>query len=185
MAEWFLKKITGQNLMDKALDLAIAEENANMIIDALKPELQDIEDAELRNEPVVIKVEGSTTGSGVRLMQSKRFEETNKVIAGAHKFIDVYGIGTIIDIYIISSVNNFNVELMVDDFKWYGDTYTNLTNTSVADSYLSAYQDASTDNYVVKFSGINFVKNFNATVFASNKTFSVLRANYMQEVTYK
>jgi hypothetical protein len=237
VAEWFIKKITGQDLMDKAIDLAIAEENANLIINALRPELQDIEAAEitsreaeiasqradelqrevlalklegqnlevieaaqraadsaaraadLAREPVVIRAEGFAgtggTAGGVRLLQSKRYELNDITVNGNRVFIDVEGIGRIVDVYIVHATSNsFNVELIIDGDKWYSDSYTNLTTTSVADSYLAAYQDAMTDYYVVKFSGISFIHGFKVVISANNLTFGVLRANYLLEVTY-
>lgn len=235
MSDWLLKKLLGQDLMDKAWDLVVAEENARIIVDALRPELQDIEEAqiasreaeiaeeranaarmealalaeagreeeaiiaaqraaelaaraaELARAPVLIKAEGFTgtdgTSTGIRLLQSRRYEESNKTIAGVHKFMSVEGTGRITDIYIVhASSSTFNVELVIDGDKWYADSYTNLAINSVADSYLAAYQDAVTNYYVVKFSGISFINSFEVIVSARNLTFETLRANYDLEV---
>jgi hypothetical protein len=176
MTEWFIKKITGDDLMDKALDLAIAEENAHMIINALRPELEEISDD---RDPIVIRTEGGGTGGGMTFWQSKRFEEENITVTGSRSVFKVKGVGKLVDAYVNhASSNSFSAELMVDGHKWYADTYTNLSQKSIADSHLAVYQDADTSEYIIKFSGINFVQDLELIVGASGLTFDVLRVNY-------
>lgn len=177
MAEWFIKKITGDDLMDKAMDLVIEEEGAHMIINALRPELEEI--AEDR-DPILIKVEGGGgTGGGMTFWQSKRYEEENITVHGSRRFFEVKGVGRLVDAYVNHATSNdFSVELMVDGHKWYADSYTNLSQKSIADSHLAVYQDADTDEYIVKFSDINFIQGVEVIVGASDLTFDVLRVNY-------
>lgn len=176
MTEWFIKKITGDDLMDKALDLAIAEENAHMIINALRPELEEISDD---RDPIVIRTEGGGTGGAMTFWQSKRFEEENTTVVSSRKFFDVKGVGRIVDAYINHATSNaFSAELMVDGHKWYSDTYTNLAQKSVADSHLAVYREADTNEYFIKFSNINFIESVEIIIGASNLTFDVLRVNY-------
>jgi hypothetical protein len=178
MAEWFIKKITGQDLIDKAFELAMAEETANLIVNALKPELQDIENVAKTQEPIIIKAESSGTGTG-QYWQSKRYSEENITVKGSRSFFKVSGVGKIVDAFVNHATsNNFSVELMVDGEKWYSGYYSDLEQTSVADSHLAVYNDLDTGEYFVKFSDINFIQSVEIIVGAGNLTFDVLRVNY-------
>ena len=178
MAEWFFKKITGQDLMDKAWDLVVAEENANMIINALRPELEEISDD---HEPIVIRAEGGGT-SGLALWQSKRFIEEARTIKGSYRFFNVVGVGRIIDGFVSSNSNNFSLELIVDGIRWYSDTYSKLGEITEADSHLAIYDDSGTGEYFIKVSDINYLQGVEIILGGSNITFNNLRVNYEELV---
>lgn len=180
MAEWFIKKITGDDLMDKALDLAIAEENANLIINALRPELQDIEAATEDQDPIVIRTEGGGGGTGgISLWQSRRFEEEYVTVAGSRSIFKVEGIGRLTEAYINHpSSNSFGAALIVDGHKWYDDVYSNLSQKGISDSHLAVYQDADSEEYIIQFSAVNFLKSLEVIVTSNNLIFDVIRVNY-------
>jgi len=175
LAEWFIKKITGDDLIQAALDLAIAEENAHMIINALRPELQDI----ASDDPIVIRTEGGGSGGAMQFWQSKRYEDENVNIRGARSVFKVEGVGKLVDAYINHATStSFSAELIVDGQKWYADTYTNLLQKTTADSHLAVYSDIDTEEYFIKFSDINFIQGLELIIGASNLTFDVVRVNY-------
>ena len=175
MAEWFIKKVTGEDLVEKALDLAIQEEGARLIISALKPELEEIAEEQ---DPIIIKAEGTGAG-GTVLWQSKRFEELNRTVRGSYRFLSVKGVGRIVDVFInCATSNNFSVELIVDNDSWYSGSYTELAQTSTADTHLAIYDDEDSGEYFVKFQEISFIRGFEVIIGAGNLEFDVLRANY-------
>jgi hypothetical protein len=164
--DWLVKAITGQSLLDKAMDLAIAEENANIIVKAI----------EKGSQMQTIHAEES---SGGQFWQSRRYEELGVNVHGVHQFFNVEGVGKIIDAYVdCATSSEFSVMLFVDGDKWYSGTYSDLEQICTADSHLSVYQDANSSEYFIKFSDISFVSRAEISVVAKDLTFDVLRVNY-------
>jgi len=168
-------------LTNLALQLAVAEETANMIADRLRERV-----------PVTTPIPYPSTPSApspqnvvirTPMIQSRRRWEQDKVVNGSFEFLKVSGVGFITDIFMHSQSDSFIVVLKVDGEEWYNNSYTELTEISVADSHLSAYQDVSTNEYFVKISGIHFTEGFSVVIGGDNVTFGDIRANYNIEVS--
>jgi len=192
----FVKRLFGDSLLEKAIDLAIAEEMGSekkTFSGTPEPEPQLAEVKPDQTPPTYVAPDGINspilTGKSEHeerdrwAWKSDSIEKRTHYVRGSDILFKIKdAIGKITDFYITSPSSDFSLQVVTDGNTLYELTYDDLATRSRSDGRLEAYQDVDDSNYVVTLSDIYFIYDAKITVFGSEITFDIVRVNYETEI---